>query len=690
MNIDIVIIGLNCASTLRECLESVLRARYTAGHVQVIYVDSGSTDESQAIARQFPGVIVLELDAPYPSPGAARNLGWRSGSAPVVQFLDSDTVMHPDWLSVAIAGLSESVGAVRGLRQERYPEKSVFNWIADQEWNSQPGDCDTFGGDALVRREILEASGGYDEELVGGEDPELSERVRQLGWKVRQLDAPMTLHDLAMYRLEQYWRRSYRTGYGYAAVAWLHDDRGFWLREVIRILIRGGVAPLIGLAGLLSMMMGWYLCGLLAIPALGLLFQPLLLCQGRFRRSMGLTYVGALTYSLHCSLVVIPECFGVLRYWVGEFCGEPLRNSRSERGAARLGIILNHPAAALLMLALLPGCTMFDPGVYDYQAPDRKSKKESFNQGGAFQSAEAKEAVKFASPSEVERFSASVPAEYLIGPGDVMSIMVRGRPDVTLEGATVSPDGLISIPRVGIVNVAGQTVSWVTDEVKRCLSEFYTDPEVTVLIHEYHNNKVFVLGRVDNPGLINFKGNGTLLEAIAMAGGMSTTAQNSFLSKAIIFRGKEMVIWVDLMELLNNGNMTLNARLKNNDLVFIPESHDELIYVMGEVRTPGAIKLTSEITILDAIMMSGAPTIDAKLGKVYLVRYEREKGVVQEISLQDILGKSDLRQNYILRDGDIVYVSARVLRNVNYVVSSLSPSLSYLDLARTASMTGGN
>jgi len=82
--------------------------------------------------------------------------------------------------------------------------------------------------------------------------------------------------------------------------------------------------------------------------------------------------------------------------------------------------------------------------------------------------------------------------------------------------------------------------------------------------------------------------------------------------------------------------------------------------------------------------------MDARLAKIYIIRYEGKKGVVQEINMEDVLGKSDLRQNYMLRDGDIVYVSPKALRNVNYVVSSLSPSLSYLDLARSATIVGGN
>jgi protein involved in polysaccharide export with SLBB domain/GT2 family glycosyltransferase len=688
MNIDIVIIGLNCAATLRECVQSALNSNYDRGRLQVCYVDSGSTDESVRIAREFGDVIVLELVAAYPSPGATRNLGFRHGSAPFVQFLDSDTIMDPDWLNYAVAKFQDGVGAVRGWRRERFPTKSVFNWIADQEWNSPAGDCDTIGGDALVLREALEAVGGYDEELVGGEDPELSERIRQAGWKVRQLDHMMTMHDLAMFRISQYWKRAYRTGYGYAAVADQHGDHGFWIRELIRIAIRGGVAPGIGGLGLLCMFSSWVLgLGMVAMGG-ALIFQPFLLRQGRMRRAMGLSVTEAMLYSLHCSLVVIPEFAGMVRYWIGELAGTPLRNTARPKPA--MNPVLVQVLCLICVCLVSFSCHSIQPGVHDFSTPDAKSQSETFNVGGAFEGKVADEAVKFATENEIASFSNSVPEDYLIGPGDVLGIIVRGRPDVSMTEVTVSPDGKISMPLVGILDVSEQTVEWLTTTIREGLKEFYSEPDVVVVIREYHNNKVFVLGRVDNPGLVSFKGNGTLLEAIFVAGGMSTVAQNSFLSKAIIFRGKDMVIWVDLKELLNNGNMALNARLKNNDLVFIPESHDDLVYVMGEVRTPGALKLTSELSLLDALMMSGAPTIDGKLAKVYLIRYEGKKGMVQEINLKDMIGKSDLRQDYVLRDGDIVYVSSKVLRNVNYVISSLSPSLSYLDLARSATLAGGN
>jgi len=287
--------------------------------------------------------------------------------------------MHRDWLKLAVAELSIDAGAVRGLRQERYPERSVFNWIADQEWNAPVGDCDTFGGDALVRRAALVSSGGYDEELVGGEDPELSERVRQNGWRVRQLGIPMTLHDIAMYRIEQYWKRSYRTGYGYAAVTWLHGDNGFWLREVMRIVVRGGAGPGFLLVGLLSALIGWSPGGLALIAGMGLLFHPFILRQRSFRHSMRLTSGEAVIYALHCSLVVVPECCGVLRYWIGELAEQPLRNSR--RLPQSSGSFLAQAASVLLACLVSTGCTMFKPGEHDYTQADRKSQKDSFNVG---------------------------------------------------------------------------------------------------------------------------------------------------------------------------------------------------------------------------------------------------------------------------------------------------------------------
>jgi colanic acid/amylovoran biosynthesis glycosyltransferase len=357
MDIDVVIIGVNTEKTLAKCIESVRESRYTEGKIHTVYVDGGSTDGSIALARGYAGVRVVEIHPAQiiqtgPTPGLGRNAGWRAGVSPLVQFLDSDTIMDPDWLVKAASAMSPDVGAVRGNRDEINPHASVYNWIGNMEWNAPPGECEAFGGDVLVRRSILEETGGYDEVLVGGEDPELSQRVRLKGWKIIQLNEPMTRHDLAMTKVSQYWKRCFRTGYGFAAVTarFARSDykgatKGFWFHELIRIVIRGGGFlgfSLLALAGIFFC--SWSL--FLLLPGLLLLFFPRIFRLSWFMKDKGLSKEQARTYALHCSLIVIPEFFGLARFYYGQATGKPLRNKRSGLGShatntqeGRMGIL---------------------------------------------------------------------------------------------------------------------------------------------------------------------------------------------------------------------------------------------------------------------------------------------------------------------------------------------------------------
>ena len=94
------------------------------------------------------------------------------------------------------------------------------------------------------------------------------------------------------------------------------------------------------------------------------------------------------------------------------------------------------------------------------------------------------------------------------------------------------------------------------------------------------------------------------------------------MSKCAIIRGKDTILWVDLRDLLQNGNMALNARIRNNDIIFIPESENELIYVMGNVVTPGIVRLKAKLSLMDAIMYAGGPTEDADMTEIYIIRDE--------------------------------------------------------------------
>jgi glycosyltransferase involved in cell wall biosynthesis len=246
-----VVIGRNEGERLELCLTSLHAARF------VVYVDSGSTDRSVQRARDH-GAEVVELETTIPFTAArARNAGFRrlkevAPKLQFVQFIDGDCELNQDWPGRAVDHLTAhlEVAAVCGRRRERFPDRSIYNQLCDLEWDGPPGQSKAFGGDVLIRTKALEAVGGYRGDLIAGEEPELAVRLRQKGWSIWRLPAEMTLHDAAMTRLSQWWRRTVRSGYAFAHGAYLHGapPERHWVWESRRALLWGLGLPLFCLA----------------------------------------------------------------------------------------------------------------------------------------------------------------------------------------------------------------------------------------------------------------------------------------------------------------------------------------------------------------------------------------------------------------------------------------------------------
>lgn len=235
-SIGAVVIGRNEGERLKVCLESIRKQlKY------VIYVDSGSTDSSVELAESL-SVYVVNLDLNIPFTAArARNEGAKSllmlnPQTEFIQFVDGDCEMQTTWLDKASTFLQQSddYAVVCGRRRERYPDASVFNQLCDIEWNTPVGDARSCGGDALIRVKAFQQVNGYRESLIAGEEPEMCFRMRQQGWKMMRLDVEMTLHDAAMTKISQWWKRHKRAGHAYAESYFLHGntEEKFRLKEV--------------------------------------------------------------------------------------------------------------------------------------------------------------------------------------------------------------------------------------------------------------------------------------------------------------------------------------------------------------------------------------------------------------------------------------------------------------------------
>lgn len=252
--VGVVAIGRNEGERLRRCLASLQDA-----DARVVYVDSGSTDDSRAIARSF-GVDIVSLDMSAPFTAArGRNAGveaLREGGLPdYIQFIDGDCAVADGWLTAATAALDEDpdLGLVTGWRSEVARDVSVYNQMCDVEWHRPAGEIRACGGDLMVRSKVFDEIGGFDPGLICSEDEDFVLRLRKAGAMARRLPLKMTSHDANITRFSQWWRRTLRAGHGFAEVGRRHGDH--FVAERRRAWVYGFGLPLVALFGVAWL--GW-------------------------------------------------------------------------------------------------------------------------------------------------------------------------------------------------------------------------------------------------------------------------------------------------------------------------------------------------------------------------------------------------------------------------------------------------
>jgi len=159
--------------------------------------------------------------------------------------------------------------------------------------------------------------------------------------------------------------------------------------------------------------------------------------------------------------------------------------------------------------------------------------------------------------------------DYLIGPGDVLDISVW-KDEALTKLVTVLPDGKISFPLIGEVSAGGKTVAQLSQELERKLARYVPDINLSVVVARVDSMLIYVIGRVNKPGMFELSANVNVLQALAMAGGLNPFAKRG---KIKIFRkqgNQDQVFAFNYDDVTKGENLAQNIQLQRGDIVVVP------------------------------------------------------------------------------------------------------------------------
>ncbi|WP_297573694.1 SLBB domain-containing protein [uncultured Deefgea sp.] len=293
-----------------------------------------------------------------------------------------------------------------------------------------------------------------------------------------------------------------------------------------------------------------------------------------------------------------------------------------------------------------------------------------------FQPAQKSEQIDYASPELLAELDVTGEPIYRLAEGDQLQVTVWNHPELSGK-QLLGPDGQMSLPLTGTLRLAGETRESAASRIHAALQVFLKKPAVFVGVEQYAGNRVTVLGRVQNPGVQQFDRPPSLLETLARAGALPVIDKQATLTRVAIFRGRDRIIWVDLKKLLNRGQLAYNIKLQANDLVYIPDSFDTLVYVLGAVHKPGAYRLTPDMSLMDALSQAGGPNDDAADEKIAIYRPSQQAS--NPTPLLSLMTRAQM-VNFSLEEGDIIFVPKSGIAQAGYVIRQLIPGLSILTL----------
>jgi glycosyltransferase involved in cell wall biosynthesis len=265
--VSIVVIGRNEEQNLSSCFQSIRNMDYPSDRLEVIYVDTGSKDRSTDIALGF-GVKVIEEHSDFPTPGIARNRGIEEASHSIIHFVDGDMIIDRAYLKKAVEILkNDDIACVIGKVAERNSDRSLLSHMLSYPWRiRKPGYIDAPGAGGTFQRSVLKEIGGYNADILKGQETELGRRIRQQGYRIYMMENRMGVHDYSFHNILDFVNHMFIIGKSYGRILLLPSMISYSdLTARARSLLIQGVALV-----LLTLVLV-----LIGLPILIVLFPPL-------------------------------------------------------------------------------------------------------------------------------------------------------------------------------------------------------------------------------------------------------------------------------------------------------------------------------------------------------------------------------------------------------------------------------
>jgi polysaccharide export outer membrane protein len=275
--------------------------------------------------------------------------------------------------------------------------------------------------------------------------------------------------------------------------------------------------------------------------------------------------------------------------------------------------------------------------------------------------------------------------QYLVGPHDVLHITVWNHPELTNpsgaasqeSGSVVGNNGTFYYPFAGSVQAGGRTLSQIREELARGLNKYFVDPQVDVAMLTYRSQSAYALGQVAKPGVIPITDVPlTITDLIARSGGVTPAAD--LRAATLLTKGKSKPI--DLYALYYKGDISQDVRVSAGDILTIPESRYDKIFVLGEIAKPQSIVMPrGRISLAEAISDSGGfNPLTANAGQVYVIRggaNNRPQIWYLNAHSPDALVLAD---RFDLQARDIVYVDPAAIARFGRVLNNIIPTATLL------------